>query len=181
MLLVVGRIGRAHGVLGEATIEIRTDLPDERFVVGERLGTDPVANGPLTIESARNHNGILLLKFKEIQDRTAIERIRDTLLLVDLDLNEELLAGDVDEYHVQQLIGCDVMDEAGSILGQLTDVLNLPGQDVLAIQSASGEVLLPFIAEFVPEVDIENRKIVVRPPAGLLELNKSDSEKEEEK
>ena len=66
MLLVVGRIGRAHGVLGEATIEIRTDLPDERFVVGARLQTDPATNGPLTIESARDHNGIMLLKFLEI-------------------------------------------------------------------------------------------------------------------
>ena len=50
MLLVVGRIGRAHGVLGEATIEIRTDLPQDRFIVGALLQTDPVANGPLTID-----------------------------------------------------------------------------------------------------------------------------------
>ena len=181
MLLVVGRIGRAHGVLGEATIEIRTDMPNERFLPGTRLATDPVANGPLTIEAARDHNGILLLKFNEIQDRTAIERIRDTLLLAEVDLSADLLAGEGDEYHVQQLIGCDVVDESGKKLGELTDILNLPGQDVLAIQSDSGEVLLPFIAEFVPEVDIENRKIVVRPPAGLLELTASDSVAREEK
>ena len=180
MLLVVGRIGRAHGVLGEATIEIRTDMPDERFVLGACLVTDPAGNGPLTIESARDHNGILLLKFKEIQDRTAVERIRDTLLLADVDLKADLLEGEVDEYHVQQLIGCDVVDESGKKLGELTDVLNLPGQDVLAIQSDLGEILLPFIAEFVPEVDIKNRKIVVRPPTGLLELNKSDSVQEED-
>ena len=177
MLLVVGRVGRAHGVLGEATIEIRTDLPDERFVVGKQLVTDPAINGPLTIESARDHNGILLLKFKEVKDRTAIERIRDTLLLADVDLATDHSNGNEDEYHVQQLIGCDVVDEAGSKLGVLTDVLNLPGQDLLAIQSNSGEVLLPFIAEFVPEVDIENRRIVVRPPSGLLELHQNNEEK----
>ena len=89
MLLVVGRIGRAHGVLGEATIEIRTDLPEERFLVGAILQTDPSHVGPLTIESARDHNGILLLKFKEIKDRTAIEKIRDTLLLAEVDMSEE--------------------------------------------------------------------------------------------
>lgn len=180
MLLVVGRIGRAHGVLGEATIEIRTDMPDERFILGARLVTDPASSGPLTIESARDHNGTLLLKFKEIQDRTAIERIRDTLLLADVDLTADSLADEVDEYHVQQLIGCEVVDVSGKKIGELTDVLNLPGQDVLAIKSGSGEVLLPFIAEFVPEVDIENRKIFIRPPAGLLELNKSDSIIEED-
>ena len=176
MLLVVGRVGRAHGVLGEATIEIRTDLPDERFVVGAELVTDPVGNGPLTIESTRDHNGILLLKFKEVKDRTAVERIRDTLLMADVDFEEDQRSADVNEYHVQQLIGCDVVDDAGTKLGVLTDVLNLPGQDVLAIQSNSGEVLLPFIAEFVPEVDIENRRIVVCPPSGLLELQHNNDE-----
>ena len=169
MLLVVGRIGRAHGVHGEATIEVRTDLPDERFVVGARLITDPESNGPLTIASARDHNGILLLKFSEINDRTAIEKVRDTLLLADVDMSEE--AAFEDEYHVQQLIGCDVVLQSGLKIGELTDVLNLPGQDLLAIKGDRGEILIPFIAEFVPEVDIENRRIVVLPPEGLLELH----------
>jgi len=171
MLLVVGRIGRAHGVHGEATIEVRTDLPDERFVLGARLETDPTSNGPLTIESARDHNGILLLKFLEINDRTTIEKVRDTLLLADVDMSEE--AAFEDEYHVQQLIGCDVVLQTGVKIGELTDVLNLPGQDLLAIKGDRGEILIPFIAEFVPEVDIENRKIIVVPPEGLLQLQAS--------
>ena len=169
MLLVVGRIGRAHGVLGEATIEIRTDLPDERFLVGVRLETDPATNGPLTIESARDHNGILLLKFLEVKDRTAVERVRDTLLLAEVDMSAQ--AQFEDEYHVQQLIGCEVVLDSGVKIGVLTDVLNLPGQDMLAINGDRGEILIPFIMEFVPEVDLVNRKIVVVPPAGLLELH----------
>lgn len=172
MLLVVGRIGRAHGVLGEATIEIRTDLPEERFLVGNRLETDPAINGPLTIESARDHNGILLLKFLEIKDRTSIERVRDTLLLAEVDMTEE--AQYEDEYHVQQLIGCEVVLQNGEKIGQLTDILNLPGQDLLAISGAHGEILIPFIAEFVPEVDLENRRVVVLPPVGLLELHEAN-------
>jgi 16S rRNA processing protein RimM len=179
MLLVVGRIGRAHGVLGEATIEVRTDLPEERFLVGARLQTDPVAHGPLTIESARDHNGILLLKFLELKDRTAIEKVRDTLLLAEVDMSEEALYED--EYHVQQLIGCEVVLESGVRIGELSDVLNLPGQDVLAVKSEHGEILIPFIAEFVPEVDLENRKITVVPPAGLLELHEpSENEDRDE-
>ena len=169
MLLVVGRIGRAHGVQGEATIEVRTDLPDQRFVVGAELSTDPEINGPLTIDSARDHNGVLLLKFREVKDRSAIERIRDTLLLVDVDIAQE--AEIENEYHVQQLIGCEVVDLAGARLGELTDVLNLPGQDLLAISTTSGELLVPFIAEFVPFVDIKNRRIVLHPPLGLSEIN----------
>ena len=174
MLLVVGRIGRAHGVLGEATIEIRTDLPDERFVVGTSLETDPKERGPLTIESARDHNGILLLKFREVNDRTAIEKVRDTLLLANVDMADEALHED--EFHVQQLIGCAIVLESGETIGELTDILNLPGQDVLAIKGKTGEILIPFIEEFVPTVDIENRRITVVPPPGLLELHEAIDE-----
>jgi 16S rRNA processing protein RimM len=166
VLLVVGRIGRAHGVLGEVTIEIRTDLPDERFFIGAALTTDPTERGPLTIESARDHNGILLLKFKGVNDRTAVEKLRDTLLMADVDMADEAIVEG--EYHVQQLVGCAVVDAHGNSFGELADVLNLPGQDVLAINTASGEVLIPFVKEFVPTVDLDNRRIVVHPPEGLL-------------
>ncbi len=179
MLLVVGRVGRAHGVQGEATIEIRTDLPDERFVVGARLETDPATNGPLVIESVRDHNGILLLKFQKLNNRTAIEQIRDTLLLAEIDMNFE--ATPDSEYHVQQLIGCEIVLESGRKIGVLTDVLNLPGQDLLAIQGDGGEILIPFISEFVPDVNLETRRIVVAPPVGLLELHDpGESEKSDE-
>jgi len=173
VLLVVGRIGRAHGVHGEATIEIRTDLPEERFYIGATFTTDPKHLGPLTIESLRDHNGILLLKFKEAANRNAIEALRNTLLLADIDMEQE--AAYEDEYHVQQLIGCEVVDGTGARLGELTDVLNLPGQDVLAVATARGEVLIPFIHEFVPEIDIDVKRIVVTPPPGLLELGETGS------
>ena len=166
MLLVVGRIGRAHGVLGEVTIEIRTDLPDERFFIGATLTTDPVERGPLTIESVRDHNGILLLKFQEAIDRTAVEKLRDTLLLADVDMADEAVVEG--EYHVQQLVGLEVVDTSGNAFGELADVLNLPGQDVLAINTPNGEVLIPFVKEFVPTIDLENRKITIAPPEGLL-------------
>ena len=109
------------------------------------------------------------MKFKEVKDRTAIEKLRNTLLMADVDMAEE--AEFEDEYHVQQLIGCVVVDEEGNSLGVLADVLNLPGQDLLAINTDRGEVLLPFVAEFVPDVNIEAKRITVRPPDGLFGLN----------
>jgi len=148
------------------TIEIRTDLPDERFFIGATMTTDPVDRGPLTIESTRDHSGILLLKFKEASDRTAVEKLRDTLLLADVDIADEAVVEG--EYHVQQLVGLAVVDTSGKTFGELADVLNLPGQDVLAINTPTGEVLIPFVKEFVPTVDLENRKITIAPPEGLL-------------
>jgi 16S rRNA processing protein RimM len=167
MLLTVARIGRAHGVLGEATIEVRTDMPEERFYVGSVLTTEPTSVGPLTISSVRDHNGIILLGFEGINDRNSIEKLRDVLLRADVDIEQEY--EDEDDYHVQQLIGCSVTTDDGQEVGTVKDVVNLPGQDVLAVDYQGREILIPFVYEIVPTVDIKSRKIVITPPAGLLD------------
>lgn len=167
MRLLVGRIGRAHGILGEATIEVRTDEPDRRFAIGAVVQTD--THGELTITSGRVHNGILLLGFNGITDRNGIEKLRNTLLYADVDINEE--NDDEDEYHVMQLIGCQAVLESGEAFGEVTDVINLPGQDLLAIKTVQGEQLIPFVHQLVPTVDVKNKKVIVIPPAitGVME------------
>ena len=160
MRLLVGRIGRAHGILGEATIEVRTDEPDRRFAIGATVQTD--SNGDLKIISGRVHNGILLLGFEGISDRNGIEKLRNVLLYADVDIHET--NEDEDEYHVMQLIGCAAVLESGEFFGEVTDVVNLPGQDLLAIKTAQGEQLVPFVHQLVPTVDIASKKIVVIPP-----------------
>mgnify|MGYP000208023662 CR=1 FL=1 len=160
MKLNVGRIGRAHGILGEATIEVRTDEPERRFAVGAEVITE---TGKLVVSSARVHNGILLLGFDGITDRNGIEKLRNTMLYADVDINEP---SDVeDEYHVLQLIGCQAVLENGDVFGEVSDVINLPGQDLLAIKTAHGEQLIPFVHQLVPTVDIANKRLVVIPPA----------------
>ncbi|MFZ4108334.1 MAG: ribosome maturation factor RimM [Candidatus Planktophila sp.] len=160
MRLLVGRIGRAHGILGEATIEVRSDEPDRRFAVGAKLQTDD--HGQLTITSGRVHNGILLLGFAGYTDRNQIEKLRNVLLYADVDINED--REDEDDYHVLQLIGCSALLENGEIFGEVTDVINLPGQDLLAIKTETGETLIPFVHQLVPMVDVVARRIVVIPP-----------------
>jgi 16S rRNA processing protein RimM len=162
MRLNVGRIGRAHGILGEATIEVRTDEPESRFAVGATLETDNKVAAQLTISSARVHNGILLLGFRGISDRNAIEQLRNTLLYAEVDINEPGL--DEDDYHVQQLLGLRAELEDGSEYGVVSDVLNLPAQDCLAIKTKNGEVLIPFVRQLVPIVDIAGKRVVVIPP-----------------
>ena len=160
MRLLVGRIGRAHGIGGEATIEVRTDEPQLRFAIGARVQTN--TRGDLTITSHRLHNGTLLLGFAGVTDRNGVEALRDTLLYADVDITEQSAPN---EYHVMQLIGCQAFLESGELFGELTDVLNLPGQDVLSIATASGEVLIPFVQQLVPHVDVVARKVIVIPPS----------------
>ena len=160
MRLLVGRIGRAHGILGEATIEVRTDEPDKRFAVGAKVNTDN--HGDLTIVSGRVHNGILLLGFAGISTRNQVEELRNEMLYSDVDINAD--NGDEDEYHVLQLIGCITYLESGEKFGEVSDVINLPGQDLLAIKTEQEEVLIPFVHQLVPEVDVKNKRMVVIPP-----------------
>ena len=160
MKLNVGRIGKAHGILGEATIEVRTDEAENRFALGAQLETD--SHGVLTVASARVHNGILLLGFEGIENRNQIEELRNELLYADVDIDAP--GFDEDDYHVLQLIGCTAFLEDGSEFGSVTEVLNLPGQDVLVIKNSSGEVMIPFVMQLVPEVDVRNKRMTVIPP-----------------
>ena len=160
MKLNVGRVGKAHGILGEATIEVRTDEAEDRFAIGAVLETD--SHGELTVVSARVHNGILLLGFQGIEDRNSIETLRNELLYAEVDIQAPGI--DEDDYHVLQLVGCTAYLVDGDEFGVVTDVLNLPGQDVLAIKSADGEVLIPFVRQLVPVVDIKAQRMTVIPP-----------------
>ncbi len=160
MKLNVGRIGKAHGILGEATIEVRTDEAEDRFAIGAVLETE--SHGNLTVASARVHNGILLLSFDGIEDRNAIEGLRNELLYADVDIDAPGL--DEDDYHVLQLIGCKAYLVDGDEFGEVSEVLNLPGQDVLVIKSESTETLIPFVRQLVPIVDIKARRMTVIPP-----------------
>ena len=160
MRLNVGRIGKAHGILGEATIEVRTDEAEDRFALGARLETD--SHGVLTVASARVHNGILLLGFEGIENRNQVEELRNELLYSDVDIDAP--GYDEDDYHVLQLIGCTAFLDDGSEFGVVAEVLNLPGQDVLAIKTPNGEVMIPFVHQLVPTVDVRNKRMTVIPP-----------------
>lgn len=169
MRLNVGRIGRAHGILGEATIEVRTDDAASRFAIGSSLETDE--HGKLLVASARVHNGILLLAFEGIDNRNQIEKFRDVLLYSDIDINAPGL--NEDDFHVLQLVGCQAYLVDGDLFGEVTEVLNLPGQDVLNIQTESGEILIPFVRQLVPIVDIQQKRMTVIPPEKYeAEVNK---------
>ena len=168
MHLVVGRIARAHGVHGEVAVDVRTDDPDRRFAVGAELATDPPDRGPLQVVSTRWHSGRLLMRFAGVADRTAAAQLHGTLLVVEVDEAERL--ADPDEFYDHQLAGLHAITADGALLGVVSDVLHLPGQDVLVIEGADGdELLIPFVKEFVPDVDLDRRAITVQPPPGLLD------------
>jgi 16S rRNA processing protein RimM len=172
MDLVVGRIGRPHGVRGDVSVDVRTDDPERRYAPGSVLTTDP-GRVELTVVRSRWHHGRLLVEFEGCSDRTAAETLRGQHLVVDA---ESVGATEPDEYWDHQLIGLEVYLPDGAQVGVVDDVVHIPGSELLVVRRESGdEVLVPFVAAMVPTVDLAGQRVVVSPPPGLFEVNLPDN------
>ncbi|MFD6364759.1 ribosome maturation factor RimM [Streptomyces roseolus] len=168
MQLVVARIGRAHGIKGDVTVEVRTDEPELRLAPGAVLLTDPASAGPLTIESGKVHSGRLLLRFEGVRDRNAAEALRNTLLIAEVDPAE--LPEEEDEYYDHQLVDLDVVLADGTLVGAITEISHLPSQDLFIVERPDGtELMIPFVEQIVAEIDLENQRAVIDPPPGLID------------
>jgi 16S rRNA processing protein RimM len=194
MRLIVGRIGRPHGIRGEVIVGVRTDEPDLRFAVGAvldvertlpgpgrtgegavgtgQLGDGQLGDGQLTVASARWHSGQLLVGFAGITDRTAAGELTGSWLSVDSSQLPE--STDPDEFRDHELIGLSVRTSAGDAVGVVADVLH-HGQDLLVVRrdgdqdgGQAGEYLVPFVKAIVPEIDVSAGVLVIDPPPGLL-------------
>jgi 16S rRNA processing protein RimM len=167
MQIIVGRIGRPHGVRGDVVVGVRTDEPDARFGAGAVLDTDPPAAGPLTVAAARWHSGQLIVRFAGVADRDAAEELRGTWLCVDSSMLKS--PSDPDEFLDHELVGLSVQTASGQQIGVVEDVLHL-GQDVLAVRRTDEvEILVPFVKAIVPVVDVAAGRLVLDPPPGLLD------------
>lgn len=185
--IVVGRIGKPHGIKGEVSVEPRTDEPDRRFAAGARLMTqskrpttpsrgseaparDNAGRAPvpstMTVAGSRWHSGRLLVRFEELNDRSAAEGARGTLLSVAFDPDER--PEDPEEFYDHQLVGLQVLTTDGREVGTLKEVLHGTAQDLLVIATEGADVLVPFVSQLVPEVDVPGARIVVADLPGLL-------------
>jgi 16S rRNA processing protein RimM len=165
--LVVGRITKAHGIRGEVAVEVRTDDPDHRYSDGSALETDPPERGPLVVTHSRWHAGRLLVRFAGVDDRSAADALRGTLLVADSATSRD--AAD-EEYWDHDLVGLAAVRPDGAALGTVIDVLHPPGPPLLVVALGDGqEAMVPFVRAIVPVVDVAAGSVVVDPPDGLIE------------
>lgn len=171
MRVVIGRITRAHGLRGEVGVDVRTDEPERRFAAGSSLH---VGTRTLTVAASRRHSGRLLVSFEQVPDRTAAEALHGTVVETDIDPAE--LPNDPDEFYDHQLVGLEVRRGTadGPVVGTVTAVLHLPDQDTLAIDADGREVLVPFVTDLVPEVDVAAGCVTVAEVPGLLDPEQAD-------
>ncbi len=167
MDVVVGRLGRPHGVHGEISVEVRTDDPENRFAIGAKI-TVKENNKKLTVASTRWHLSRLLIKFEEIQDRTQVDAVRGKLLVVEVDPNEATLGNN--QFYEFQLIDLEVFNTNNEKLGVVKEVLPGSAQALIVVKTLDNkEVMVPFVNQLVPEVDIKNKRVVMNPPSGLFD------------
>lgn len=171
MSVVLARIGKPHGLRGEVTVQLHTDEPERRFAVGTVLDTEaqPGSGVPrrLTVRSTRVHNGTWLISFAEVPDRTGAEGLRGTRLVID----EEQVAVDEDEdaFYEEDLVGLEVRDPAGTVLGRISGLELGAAQDRLVLELTDGvTAYVPFVEQIVPVVAEDH--VVVDAPAGLFDL-----------
>ena len=176
--LRVGRLTKAHGLKGALKLELYTDEPDLRFQPGSQVSLQVPTDSPwfghqLTVKELRFYNNHPVVFFEGVDDRTAAESLSRAILWVEFD--PEARPSEEDAWFDHQLVGLDVLRD-DAVIGQIQRLDHLPAQDLIVVATNGGnEVLLPFVKQFVPEVNIDGGFIRVTPPGGLFEPLEEDS------
>jgi 16S rRNA processing protein RimM len=140
---------------------------EDRFVTGAVLLTNEDAPREFEIIEVRGHQGDYIITFSDVGDRNAAEALKGIQFTIDRADRRELVAG---EWWPEDLVGCDVYSKDGGLVGVVASVITGAAQDRIVVEAPEGtRGEVPFVAELVPEVDVENRRIVVDLPEGLLE------------
>ncbi len=164
LFLVVGRFLKPHGVHGDITFQVISDFP-------ERLQTDKLIfvgdeHRPLRITRRRQHAAGLILGFTEFTTPETVAELRGELAYVKA---EELPTLPEGEYYHHQLLGLQVEDEEGAVLGKLTKIIENPANDIYVVQPERGpEILLPAIEPVILEIDLVQGVMRVHLLPGLI-------------
>ncbi len=163
--VVIGLLRRAHGVRGEVSAQPVSDMP-ERFKALERV---LVRHGGTTrevaVEGVRRKGGSVLLKLEGVDDRTAAEALTGAEIGVG---RNDVCPIPEGTYYVFDLIGCRVVGKDDRDIGLIDDVWKTPANDVFAVKTASGEVLIPVVQSVVKEIDLRRKIVRIEEIEGLL-------------
>ncbi len=170
--VVIGRIGKPHGIRGEVTIDLRSDEPERRFATGAVVRAEPPRGSAsplraLTVARSRWHQQTLLVTFEELGDRNAAEAARGIVLHATISTADS--PEDPDEYYDHQLVGLAAHDLDGTLLGEVSSLVHGGAQDLLGIRTPDGrDTLVPFVSALVPEVDLAGGRVVIADRPGLV-------------
>lgn len=169
-LVLVGSVGRTHGLRGELVINPHTDFPDERFAPGAALLVKRGASlETLTVATMRVHQGRPLVTFTGVASIEAAEKLGRPDLWIRAADRDEAPEG---EFYHDELIGCRVETMSGQAVGVVTRIDETGGVPLLVIGDGADELLVPLAEAICRVIDPAARRIVIDPPDGLLDVNR---------
>jgi 16S rRNA processing protein RimM len=169
-MVVVGRVVRPHGLRGQVVIASETDFGDERFAAGAKVWRmDGKAVQALTVSEGYPQADRWVVGFETVTSVEEAEALRGAELRIPE--NARMPLGP-DEYYLYDLVGCEVRTAAGEEVGRVQAVYTGAGGSLLSVDREGAEVLVPLVKSMCPEIDVANRRIVVDPPEGLLDVNR---------
>ncbi len=166
--IAIGKIINTHGLKGEVKIESWSNYDDQRYVKGQQLYlSDGKEVLPVKVATYRRHKGFPLVSFAGLQDINQIEAYKGFEVQIEDSDRPPLPEG---QFYLADLIGLEVQDEEGNVVGEVIDVEPTNGaQDNLRVEREDGTtVLIPYVPAFIVEVDIEAEVIVIHVIEGLL-------------
>lgn len=167
-LVAIARVAKPRGIKGEVIADLLTDFP-ERFEDLENVTAvlQTSVRQELTIESCWFQAGRVVFKFSGIDSIDDAESFRNAEICVG---ESEVVELEPDEFFDWDLEGCLVQDATGSAIGNVEAVMRTGGPELLVVRNGEKEYLIPFVNAICIEVDIQNKRIVIDPPEGLLEM-----------
>lgn len=171
--VLVGRVGRPHGVRGELTVQVESDNP-RRFEPGSVMIAELSSGGSrhLMVEASRPHRGGVVLRFAGVADRQAAQGLSGAKLTVS---RQEIPPAPQGEVYHFELIGCRCSDRHSGDLGEVVDVVEDGGGLLLVVSGPQGVVPIPFVQAFIDELNLDSATLRVTLPDGLLEACASTS------
>jgi len=161
--VAVGRITRAHGVRGEVSVLVLSEVED-RFETGSRLQLED--GRVLAVRSNRPNRGRLLVTFDGLPDRTAVEPLAGSYLFVE---RADVPEPPPDSFWPHDLEGCEVVTEAGRSLGTITEIVHGEANDIWVARDDWRETLVPALKDVIVSVDVAGRRVVIREVPGLTD------------
>lgn len=169
--LLIGVVGRTHGIKGSVVVNPETDFPADRFHAGAVLFVgpldDPAAGVPREVVEARFQSGRPVIRFAGIESMTDAEALAGLALRVPVTAVAPLPEG---TYYRHDLVGCQVVDATGAVVGTVKAVEGTLDRSYLIVPRQGGDAMIPLVDGICVRVDVAARRVVIDPPEGLLDL-----------
>lgn len=165
--IVIGHIGKPHGIQGALSVTLLTDYPEQFHTLQQIYIEHSAAHKELfEIASAKIQKNKVILQLQGINTRNQAEEMVGRYIVLPRESCRELPD---DTYYIFDLIGITVRTDDGAVIGKIEDIMEMPANDVYVVRNEDREYLIPAIKDVIKKIDMASREMLITPLEGLLE------------